>query len=427
LRLALESFEPEKDQENFVRDYGTGSAMPDPPQFVNYSSAEGAPLTSSASKVTSRPAQFARSTQRRLPPTAPSQPQSDDEQPFVNTAGVGAGNRASGPNDPVPGRATNHSRASTRRNTPQTNGYSNANGPTNGFSPGSSPPAAPSRNTGNFAAAQAVAQPVNPTQHELVVGDNTYKVDLSKDQQGNNTRGGSAASKVGDETDPMVQAMANLRTAAGASVGRSVTRKITPDPSGPAGGSSSTSPSQVLAPPTSVSPPSRNVDYRNSAEIVVGAHPATQPPGSRSTSPAPPTATFMQPPSQTPAPVVDAVIDSYHQSFPGERRSRSNSRRASFNAPQLVAAPSHGHGSHLDRPSSRDGREGHAGIGANGRSRSPSLSHPRPLPEASLLLRPDPARRVSSVNPSRPRSRDRIALPRRTPSVLLLTHMETSP
>jgi hypothetical protein len=38
--------------------------MPDPPQFVNYSSAEGVPLTSSASKVTSRPAQFARSTQR---------------------------------------------------------------------------------------------------------------------------------------------------------------------------------------------------------------------------------------------------------------------------------------------------------------------------------------------------------------------------
>ena len=28
LRLALESFEPEKDQEGFVRYYGTGNAMP---------------------------------------------------------------------------------------------------------------------------------------------------------------------------------------------------------------------------------------------------------------------------------------------------------------------------------------------------------------------------------------------------------------
>jgi hypothetical protein len=411
LRLALESFEPEKDQENFVRDYGTGNAMPDPPLFVNYSSAEGVPLTSSASKVTSRPAQFARASQRvnRLP-SAP--PQSEDEQqPFVNTAGVGAGNRTSGPPDPVPIRTSNLSRSSTRRNAPQTNGNSNANG-ANGFSPGSSPPATASRNTGNFASAPAAAQPpVNQTQHELVIGDNTYKVDLpgnqrdqSKNQFGNdNPRGSAAGPKVGDETDPMVQAMANLRTGSGA-VGRNLTRKVTPDPSGqPGGGSSSMSPTKVLAPPTSVSPPGRNLDYRNSAEIVVGAHPTAQPPGSRSTSPAPPTATFMQPPPQAPAPVVDAVINSYGQSFPDERRSRSNSRRASFNAnapppQQLAAAPSHGgggvgHGSHLERPVSR---EGHAGIGANGRSRSPSLSHP---PSRNVSPAPPGPPRGGSVNP----------------------------
>ena len=358
--------------------------MPDPPHFVNYSSAEGVPLTSSASKVTSRPAQFARCSQRvnRLP-SAPPQP--EDEQPFVNTAGVGAGNRGPGPTDPVPIRTTNLSRSSTRRNAPQTNGNSNANG-ANGFSPGSSPPATASRNTGNFATAPAAAQtPINQTQHELVIGDNTYKVDVSKDQQGSNNHRGSGgpASKVGDETDPMVQAMANLRTAAGTSVGRSVTRKVTPDPSGQPGGSSSMSPSKVLAPPTSVSPPGgggRNLDYRNSAEIVVGAHPAAQAPSSRSTSPAPPTATFMQPPQQAPAPVVDAVINSYHQSFPDERRSRSNSRRASFNNNNNAPQPQQQQqqqlatsGHHLERPVSR---EGHAGIGANGRSRSPSLSHP---------------------------------------------------
>ena len=361
--------------------------MPDPPQFVNYSSGEGVPLTSSASKVTSRPAQFARSTQRmsRLP-SAP--PQSEDEQPFVNTAGVGAGNRASGPTDPVPVRATSLSRTSTRRNAPQTNGNSNANG-SNGISPSSSPPATASRNNGNFTAQSSI----NPTQHELVVGDNTYRVDLSKDQQGNNSRAGSAAAKVGDETDPMVQAMANLRTA---SVGRSVTRKITPDPSGPPGGSSSTSPTKALAPPTSVSPPGRDLDYRNSAEIVVGPHPAALTPGSRPSSPAPsPTAAFMQPPAQAPAPIVDAVIDTYHQSFPGEHRSRSNSRRASFNAPQLAAAPSHGpHGNHLERPVSR---EGHTGIGANGRSRSPSLSHP---PSRSVSPAPPGPPRSGSVNPA---------------------------
>ena len=79
LRLSLESFEPEKDQEGFVRDYGTGNAMPDLPQFVNYSSEKGAPLTSSASKVTSRPAQFTRVTQRISRDAAAPQPQPDDE------------------------------------------------------------------------------------------------------------------------------------------------------------------------------------------------------------------------------------------------------------------------------------------------------------------------------------------------------------
>jgi hypothetical protein len=79
LRLALESFKPEKDQEGFVRDYGTGNAMPDFPQFVNYSSAEGAPFTFSASKVTSRPAQFTRVTQRFSRVAAAPQPQPDDE------------------------------------------------------------------------------------------------------------------------------------------------------------------------------------------------------------------------------------------------------------------------------------------------------------------------------------------------------------
>src|SRR5580693_6647978 len=101
LHLALKSFKTEKDQENFIHDYSTGNATPEPPQFVNYSSAEGVPLTSSASKVTSQLAQFACSTQHLSQlPFAP--PQSKDKQPFVNMAGIVAGNRASGPTYPMP-------------------------------------------------------------------------------------------------------------------------------------------------------------------------------------------------------------------------------------------------------------------------------------------------------------------------------------
>ena len=394
LRLALESFEPEKDQENFVRDYGTGNAMPDPPQFVNYSSADGAPLTSSALKFTSRPAQFTRTTQRtNRQSSAP--PQQPDDEPFVNTAGVGAGNRAVNPNDPTFTHPISLSRTSTRRNPPPTNGNSNANAPTNGFSSSSSPPATAFRPAGNFPATPS-AQAINPTQHELVVGENTYRVDPSKDQQ-TNSRAPATASKVGDETDPMMQAMANLRAPAGTNVGRSGTRKMIPaDTPAASASSTTTSPTKAFTPPANISPPSRDLDYRNSAELVVGVHPATQAPHSRSTSPVPPTANFMQPPSQAPA-AVDAVIDSYHQSFPGERRSRPNSRRGSFNAPQPAATPSqlqaHVQGDLLERPVSR---EGHAGIGANGRSRSPSLNHP-----TSPSLSPVPPGRARGGSVSR--------------------------
>jgi hypothetical protein len=199
--------------------------MPDPPQFVNYSSSEGVPLTSSASKVTSRPAQFTRITQRinRIATAAAPQPQPEDE-PVVNTAGVGSGNRPPNPNDSTPVRGISLSRSSTRRQAPPPNGNSITNGPVNGVSPSSSPPANAHRSTNN-----APSAPL--TQHELVVGENSYRVDLSKDQQAT-SRPPTNSSKVGGETDPMVQAMANLRNGAGATVGRSATRRVpAPDPS----------------------------------------------------------------------------------------------------------------------------------------------------------------------------------------------------
>jgi len=330
--------------------------MPDPPQFVNYSSTDGAPLPSSASKVTSRPAQFSRISQRVNRPSNVL-PQPDDE-PLVNTAGVGSGNRPPNPNENPPVRGANLSRASTRRQAPTANG--NTNGPINGISPSSSP-------TANSRHPISNGPMTSSTQNEFIGGNS----------QQAGSRGPAASSNVGDETDPMMQAMTNLRTGAGATIGRSGTRRVTaPDPSGTSG-PSPVPPNKVLTAPAPVSPQNRNMDYRNSAEIVVGVHPAAQAPPSRSTSPVPPTASFMQPPAQAPAPVVDAVIDSYHQSFPGERRSRPNSRRASFNAQQPAVVPPQSQGQPqgnlLERPVSR---EGHPGIGANGRSRSPSINHP---------------------------------------------------
>ena len=77
--------------ENFVRDYGTGNAIPDPPAFVNYANPDAVPPSSQ--RPTTRPASFHRSSQRaRPPPSAPSPPPQDDGPPVDNT-GIGSGAR----------------------------------------------------------------------------------------------------------------------------------------------------------------------------------------------------------------------------------------------------------------------------------------------------------------------------------------------
>ncbi|ETW74674.1 hypothetical protein HETIRDRAFT_447044 [Heterobasidion irregulare TC 32-1] len=411
LRLALEQFEPEKDQESFVRDYGTGDAMPDPPQFINYS-IEGAPLPSSSSKPTSRPAQFVRSSQRVNKPLA-AQPPPNEEETLVNTAGVGAGGRGS--MDPGPNRSQTQSRASTRA-------------PPNGMNGNGGIPVSPSASSrpGTSHTDRAPGM-VDPTTHKtmLKVGDNAYEVDLNKDpRQQQSARGSvSAATKVGDETDPMVKAMASLRSAAG-----TIKR-------GTADSQASSSPTKALTPPTSASAAhNQSRDYRNSAELVVGAYPLAAGGSSRPSSPNPPTAALMQPPRQAPAPYVDAALEDYQQSFPGEiqqRRSRSNSRRESFNGPPLQhqqqiqqqQQPSPGpqrnssRGQALERPVSR---EGHAGIGANGRSPSPSLRHPTMQSSRPRSVSPAPGNngmggasldyRDSYSSQQRPHSRNSVGI-----------------
>ncbi|TFY80260.1 hypothetical protein EWM64_g3754 [Hericium alpestre] len=410
LRLALEQFEPEKDHENFIRDYGTGNAIPEPPQFINHSIV-GASLPSSPSKPVTRPAQFVRSSQRmRLQNTQPPPPPQDDE-PVVNTAGIGAGGNA-GLN-----RAQTQSRGSSRA---QAQAQAQAYGHVNGN--GTASPQAVSSRPGTSHGAEP-GQMVDPTTHRtmLVVGDNAYDVDPNKHAQQQQLQGSvgnrasvNGAPKPGDESDPLAQQMANLQRAANnTTIGRSGTRKGTMDSANIP--PSLASPSKALTPPTSVSPAHQNRDYRNSAELVVGAYPV-QPGSSRPSSPNPPTASFMKPPTQPSAPVVDSTIADYHQRFPeerGQRRSRSNSR-ASWNGQpppqhpqqqqlqqqqqQLQQTPQrqHSHGQSLDRPVSR---EGHAGIGANGRSPSPSLRHPSMQPPATSPTR--------SVSPAAAQQADR--------------------
>ncbi|KAJ7198479.1 SH3 domain-containing protein [Mycena pura] len=65
IRTVLDQLEPDKDVENFVHEYGTGSSIPDPPNFVPYPGQQ--PDGSSRQPPGKRPAQFVRASARPAP------------------------------------------------------------------------------------------------------------------------------------------------------------------------------------------------------------------------------------------------------------------------------------------------------------------------------------------------------------------------
>ncbi|KAG6918864.1 hypothetical protein DXG01_010927 [Tephrocybe rancida] len=396
MRVALEQMEPEKDMENFVRDYGTGNQIPDPPAFVNYNTPDAIP--SSSSKPTFHPAQFARSSQREIIPRQNSMPPSEEpEMPQNNAAGVGAG--GFGRRDSQYGAVSLGRQASRRHSgmapqqAPQPpNGFSSqpniaGPGPSNqpvrantqrqsSISPapraGSSP--SPSGQVARHSTQQPrsyrvppadpYAEPIDPNAETYIkVGDNAYRADPTKDPQmqsqsgmfNNKSVASSPTKALGNgAVDPLAKHMEDLQNAvssSGSTRRKSVRRSTVPDAAKPNQQQQQQQQQQAssaLSLPGSSSSPSR--DYRNSAELVVGMHPsasAPSQPSSRSASPNAPTAAFMKPPTASGSEVIQEVLTDYHQSLPGERKSisRSNSpaavgRRLSFNGPQQGHNPS---------------------------------------------------------------------------------------
>ena len=352
MRLSLESFEPEKDMENFVYNYGTGNAIPNPPPFINYAKPEAIPPN--AQRPSSRPANFQRVTERTreffIPPQAPE----EEPDPQQNGAGVGAGG---GKSEHVPTPLSRSaSRASSRVPPPGSIGGASAlNGKV-----GTSLPPDPN------------AEPIAANEKTMLkVGNRAYPVDLSNNPQdqrsGMAINGSGGPPNVGQDGDPLARRMAELRDPAG-SIRRTPPEQIRPTHQ------SRDSTSQLSPPPGGRGGGPPNKDYRRSAEFVVGG----PPPGasSRPASPNPPTAALMKPPSTVPQPdqTVQNVLADYEQSFPGERKSvsRPGSRAGSFSGPspiqqQIQQLPPQG------RPMSS---EGMAGVGARGRSPSPQPFRP---------------------------------------------------
>ena len=248
--------------ESFVRDYGTGNSIPDPPAFVNYASPDAVPPSSQ--RPSARPANFHRTSQRPRPP--PSSPPPAEDGPPVDNTGIGSGQRrgtmdsASQPlGDGQLARGRSQSRTSTRQQTlPPQNQNQNGNGSissVNGLGLHSSPqqmsPIA-------MRAPDANAEPIDPRhQAMLKIGDNAYPVDLTNDPQARssqlqNGRAGptpGAPSRVGQQDDPLAQQMEQLRN--GASSVNSMKRGSYQQPAGmgqqPNGPTAA--PSDKLSPP----------------------------------------------------------------------------------------------------------------------------------------------------------------------------------
>lgn len=366
MRCGLEQFEPVRDMANFVRTYGTGNAIPDPPHFINYAD----PNAAVQQRPTSRPAQFQRVTERALPMFSsppPEEPQPDGE--LENTAGVGAGQNL--------GRTRSASRTSTRGEQRSAAAIPSTNG-RNGASRTPEPLAAPAEKT------------------MLKVGNRAYEVDVNDDPQTRSTSQVGGASNgapptVGDEdADPLARQMLELQ--------RSSTRK---GPQGsqqpPRGQATSPAQAQPTQRPThnpqdsssNLSPPPggrgggppNKVDYRRSAEIVVGTLPPSIT-GSRPASPNPPAPVLSRPPSIAARDdSVQDVLNNYHQSLPGEHKTVSRSRASSYsnqNVPPMNGQTTAGRADTM------------AGVGAQGRSPSP-----QPFRPPSRAASPNPQRGIS--------------------------------
>ena len=416
----MEQVEPDKDVENFVRDYATGPQIPDPPTFVDYNTLEAG---QQPSRPSWRPANFARSTNRAvgIPLKQPSP--AEEEVVTAGHAGIGAGGGRSetGTNSRPASAAANKVASTTTTGGPSTGSNPSVNGggqvtssaPRNGAiavqqgvskqgqpltsSTGPShPPSIPPAVSGPAKGSSPAFRPQNQDPHAepidpradtmLKVGPNTYKVNLSEDpQQGRAAPSESVGSNIGEQDDPLAKQAAALRDA---SVRRgndrpsngSVRRGPNDIVQNPATGLNSSAP---VASGSGSSRPTMSSDisqaggknYQAQADSLIGGPP---PPAARTASPNPPTASFMIPPgNRAPSPVlVEEVVSTYQQHFPGERKSLSISRQNSVSSgregAQNAITPSGS--AAMPRPVSR---EGHVGIGAHGGSRSPS---PQPVP-----------------------------------------------
>ncbi|KAJ7286846.1 SH3 domain-containing protein [Mycena rebaudengoi] len=353
MRLALEQMEPDKDQESFVRDYGTGNQIPDPPAFVNYSDPNAVP--SSSSNPTFRHANFPRSSQRPPPVRRASIQPEAEEEPLTNTAGVGAGGGARRGDDSQSGASVSRRSTQSRRDSaaPPVQAPSPTNGSLNG-GPSSDVSRRPTTKSVSpsyrVPPRDPLAEPLDPTAETFIkVGNNAYKVDLSKDptqQQGGASSSSSRAIMSSSAADGGAQSGSVRRR----SIARADTRGTQPRRGTMESAMQNARPSSSFTSTATIRPGSRSPtrDYSNTAEDC-------------------------------------EVLTDYQQSLPGERKSVTYTGAPPSPGPIHPQTSGHSHnmsqGQDLVRPPS----QGYAGVGVHGsRSASPQPIYISPPPSNNM-------------------------------------------
>lgn len=398
VRVALESCESSKDVLLFIQRSGTGSAIPDPPEYINYakgqppparplyrmanfhrtttrsqssmptvppltsqiaisSSQQGAEMTNSSSVKASEEdplrSRKGSSSSQHPPPPPPNQPDgSDDRRPFVSSST--AASRMVGPlSGDVPSMVLQQNEQAPEAANSSTLSGTEASENQDGI-----------KVEKRMSARNFLARTSSTNAHPRA------ELESSAQEQ---ERGGSGAREAirGDEdVDPIAKALAELRARPGSK---------SPAISGPTVGAPPPIQKSPRAMPSHLGGPGRPDEQRGSTPFP------SQQNQERSRSPS---AAFMQAPERAASPMpVEEVLDQYGQSFPGERRSlsRQNSTastrtsqdlRSKSTAPsgdRIVSNVSAGMGATGRAPSPQPpmSLSGFAGVGARGRSPSP--------------------------------------------------------
>ncbi|WVW83406.1 hypothetical protein I302_105425 [Kwoniella bestiolae CBS 10118] len=438
IREKLEQFEPENDMLNFVKGWGTGDMIPDPPRFINYNAGESYPTqptfhVSHFQRISARPP---------MPPSvasqqAPVQPEPELEQqqepePEIPQANGHHDKSLNGISDNLQRTTLNDEPPSSPRSTPAPEAQKKT--PFGGIAlPGlasaTSPP--PQEETSKFS-----SMPPPPTPPAMTMPEPRIP-----SRQSNRS---PAPRNVNSEEDPMAKALADLRreppppgsvrrntshrrpesvvsasgSTRGSQYGHAIKSPTSPAPNRMSyqqhmpPNQSRGSVDMTLSPPqpghtaaalaksmeefrqqSSRGPESKrqSVNYSNYADDIVGAHPTSRP-SSPSVAPRAPSPAMMQPPTQPATHIADEVLSQYHQAFPGERQERSRSRAGSVISSHSRAGSFVEQQQHQAPPVS-PGREAFAGIGAGG-GRSPS-----PQPPTFRSPSPSPMMSQGSLGP----------------------------